>query len=416
MIGLRRELEAFFRCPRSMQVLILANMTYSLLLPVIEIFVAAYVLRNTRQVDKVFVYQLSLYTGNPIAFYLNGLLLRHVSAKHLYAAGMVLSGLVMMLLMRTGALTPPGIALMGLAMGLATGFFWANRFVLVLAATSDENRNYYFGVELFASTLAAVAVPAFVGWFLSRASHWIWLDNSVNRAYRLVAIAFFVVTLVSAAILELGRFRNLESGTLFSLRLHPAWRKMLQLAMLKGLAQGYILAAPAMLVLLFVGLEGTLGAVLAAGGVISACALYIVGRIAAPWHRNRIFSLALLLFFAGAMVNALLFNAAGVLVFVACLVLAKPLLDLGYNPIELSAVDFTAAIERRNQYFYLFSHECGLFLGRAAGCLLFLGIARWGSPTSALRFALPAVGLLQILSIPLAHALSRAVNPSCADQ
>jgi len=231
-----------------------------------------------------------------------------------------------------------------------------------------------------------------------------------------LAIAFLLVAVVAASILELGLFRNSEPGTLLSLRIHSAWQKMLQLAVLKGLAQGYILAAPAMLILLFVGQEGTLGAVQAVGGVLTACLLYVVGRIAAPQHRNRIFSLGLGLFFAGAVVNSLFFNAAGVLVFLACLIFAKPLLDLGYNPIELSAIDFTSAIERRSQYYYLFSHECGLFLGRAAGCLLFLGIARWGSPTAALRFALPAVGFLQILSIPVARAIARAMNTELATQ
>jgi YQGE family putative transporter len=119
MNRLRREIEAFLECPRSMQVLLLANMIYALVLPVIEIFVAAYVMRNSHEVGKVVAYQLSVYASTPVAFFLNGILLGRVDAKHLYAAGMVLSGVAILMLMRTTVLTPLGITALGLALGLA---------------------------------------------------------------------------------------------------------------------------------------------------------------------------------------------------------------------------------------------------------------------------------------------------------
>ena len=52
---------------------------------------------------------------------------------------------------------------------------------------------------------------------------------------------------------------------------------MLELAVLKGLAQGYMLTTPAMLIMVLVGQEGTLGATQAIGGVFTACLLYIGG-------------------------------------------------------------------------------------------------------------------------------------------
>jgi hypothetical protein len=90
-----------------------------------------------------------------------------------------------------------------------------------------------------------------------------------------------------------------------------------------------------MLIMLLVGQEGTLGATQAIGGVFSAFLMYTVGRIAAPRHRIVVFTAGLLLFFFGAVTNTVLFNAVGVLIFIACLIVAKPLLDLAYYPIEL---------------------------------------------------------------------------------
>lgn len=410
MNRLRREVEVFLGCPRSMKVLLLVNMIYALVLPVIEIFVAAYVMRNSHAVGKVVMYQLSVYVATPVAFFLNGILLGRVGVKHLYAAGMLLSGVAMTMLMRSGVLTPSGIAASGLAMGLATGLFWANRGFLALATTDDSSRNYYYGVETFTATLAGVAVPALVGWFIGGAVLYGWAGGTANRAYRWIAIAVLALTLVSAVLLERGVFRNPSRTSFLFFRFHPLWRQMLRLAALKGLAQGYILTAPAMLIMLLVGQEATLGLVQAIGGVFSAGVLYTVGRITAPHHRSIVFAAGLVLFFLGAVINALLFNAAGVLVFIGCMLLAKPLLDLSYNPIELRVVDVVSRLERRSEYAYFFNHEFGLFAGRFLGCVLFLAIVQYDSAIAALKYALPIVALLQLLSIWVAGNISRGLK------
>ncbi len=311
MNHLRKEFDVFLQCSRSMQVLMVSNMMYALVLPVIEVFVAAYVMRNSHAVGKVVTYQLSIYAATPLAFYLNGKLLGRVGAKHLYAAGMLLSGVAMMLMMQLSILTPVGVAISGFTMGLATGIFWANRGFLALTATDDSNRNYFYGVENFIASLAAVAVPALIGLFISGTILYGWLGGVANRAYHIIAMVVFGLTILAAGILERGTFRNPEHTRFVFFQFHRLWWRMLQLALLKGLAQGYIVTAPAMLIMLLVGQEGTLGATQAIGGIFSACIMYMAGRIAAPKDRIIVFSAGLLLFFLGAVVNALLFNAVG---------------------------------------------------------------------------------------------------------
>lgn len=410
MNRLRAEFELFRRCPHSMQVLLLSNMIYALVLPVIEIFVAAYVMRNSHEVSKVVTYQLSIYAATPLAFYVNGRLLGRVAAKHLYAVGMLLSGVAMILMMQLSILTPIGIATSGFTMGLATGIFWANRGFLALTATNDGNRNYYYGVENFVATLAAVAVPASIGWFISTTSLYGWLGGIANRAYHIVALVVLGLTILAAGILERGTFRNPEHTRFVFFRFHPMWWRMLELALLKGLAQGYIVTAPAMLIMLLVGKEGTLGATQAAGGVFAACLMYTTGRLAEPRHRRIVFAAGLLLFLLGALTNTVLFNAVGVLIFIGCLLLAKPLLDLAYYPIQLQVVDAVSRLEGRSEYAYIFNHEFGLFMGRCMGCCLFLGIAFWVSGIAALKYALPVIALLQVLSIRVAGRISRDLD------
>lgn len=410
MNRLRKEIDVFLSCPRSMRVLMLSNMIYALVLPVIEIFVAAYVMRNSRAVDKVVTYQLSIYAATPLAFYINGRLLGRIGSKHLYAIGMLMSGMAMMLMMQLSILTPLGVAISGFTMGLATGIFWANRGFLALTATSDNNRNYYYGVENFFAALSAVVVPALIGWFISGTALYGWLGGIANRAYHIVALVVFTLTILAAGILEQGAFRMPEHASFVYFRFHPLWWRMLELALLKGLAQGYIVTAPAMLIMLLVGQEGTLGTVQATGGIFSAFLLYTAGRLAAPRHRLIVFSVALTLFLVGSITNTVMFNAIGVLIFLACLLVAKPMLDLAYYPIQLQVVDAVSQLESRHQYTYIFNHEFGLFTGRCLGCGLFLGIAYWGSGVAALKYALPVIALLQMLSILVTHQISRGLD------
>jgi YQGE family putative transporter len=180
---------------------------------------------------------------------------------------------------------------------------------------------------------------------------------------------------------------------------------MLALAALYGLGQGYLVTAPALLVLMLVGKEGTLGAILAAGGIVSALLLYGLGRTTRPEHRVVVLGIGISLFLFGSLVNTALFNPAGVLVFMICIVLAKPTLEWSYFPIQMQVIDMVTPVENRSRYTYIFSHELGLYVGRFLGCSLFLYLAIHVSDVMALRIALPSIAAIQLLALPLAKRL-----------
>lgn len=79
-----------------------------------------------------------------------------------------------------------------------------------------------------------------------------------------------------------------------------------------------------------------------------------------------------------------------------------PLHDLAYFPIMMRTIDVVSKKEERNEYTYIMSHEMGLFIGRAFGLTLFLVLALFVSDDFALMVALPVVGALQLLSVPVA--------------
>ena len=400
----------FRSCSRNMRLLLLTNMVYALVLPVIEIFVAAYVMRNSREVSKVVIYQLAIYAATPLAFLINGYLLGRTSVSRLYSLGMLLSGVSMLVMMSSNVITPLDIAGSGLMMGLSTGLFWANRGFLTLSTTTDENRNYYYGLEQFVYTVTSVGVPVAVGWFIEETARNSWFGGVINHAYRLVAFSVCGLAALASIIVHRGNFPNPPKTRFIYFRFHRLWYKLLILSVLKGLAQGYFVTAPAMLIMKLVGQEGTLGTIQAAGGLVSALVLYAVGRTTGPLHRLLVFSVGLVLFAVGSVINAMLFSAAGVLIFMAFLLLAKPLLDIAYFPIQMLVIDMVSRLEGRNQYAYIFNCEFALFFGRALGCGLFIALARFVSDIAALKYALPLIAAVQLLSIGVTRSALSQVD------
>jgi YQGE family putative transporter len=185
---------------------------------------------------------------------------------------------------------------------------------------------------------------------------------------------------------------------------------MLVLSSLKGMVQGFLVTAPAILVLKLVGNEETLGLIQSISGALTAILVYVLGRIAQPKDRMKILACGVLIFFAGTLFNGILFSATGVILFVLCKVIFQPLYDLAYYPIMMQAIDVAEKIERRNQYTYILSHELGLFAGRAFGLILFIALAWHVSEVFALKYALIIVALLQLLSVPLAKNITQESN------
>lgn len=407
MNKLRKEFEVFLGCPWNMRVLVVTNLIYALVLPVIELFVGAYVMRNSNDVKMVIAYQLAVYTGIPFTFYLNGWLLQRVPITRLYSTGMLMSGISMAVMMSLGKLDLAGVALAGVIMGMSFGLYWANRDFLALSSTNDSNRNYYYGLETFLGTNIAIVIPLASGAFIASFSHNHWLGGNVNDAYKVITGVVFLLTIIASITIHRGNFRNPPKSPFVFFRFHPLWNRMQVMAVLKGLGNGYMVTAPAMLIMKLVGEEGTIGLVQSAGGVMSAVFLYIIGRISRPQDRIKIMAAGFLLFTLGAVPNAFLFNSVGVLVLLACILLARPLQDIAYFTIQMRVIDTVSRIEKRNEFAYIANQELGYFVGRVGGCALFLLLANFISDEFALRYALIIVGAVQMLSIPIARLLTR---------
>ncbi|PRY55606.1 YQGE family putative transporter [Arcticibacter pallidicorallinus] len=400
---LKLEIGHFKSQSHNFKVLTLTNLIYSIVLPVIDIFVAAYVMRNSNDPTKVVVYQLTIYTGIPITFLINGWLLNRFPIKLLFSLGMVLSGVSMAIMMSLNTLDITGIAVAGIVMGMSFGFYWANRDFLALSTTDNNNRNYYYGLETFFYTIIAVLIPVAIGWFIELSAR----GGDAKLAYRIVTGIVFVITVLASVMCFKGKFINPVNKKFFYLKFDPFWNKLLVLASLKGLVQGFLVTAPAMLIMLLLGQEGALGTAQSIGAVFAAILMYIIGRKTSPSQRIYVFGTGLLLFAVAALINGILYNATGVVLFMLFLLLAKPLLDLAYFPIQFRVIDLLSKKEKRSEFAYILNHEAGLYLGRLTGAGTFLLLAYYFSNEVALRYAIMIVAVLQLSSFWVAKGIIR---------
>lgn len=405
---IKQEYQHFISFPRNMRILLMTNLIYALVLPVLELFVGAYILRESSNTSFVVIYQLMVYIGIPFAFWINGVLLRKVRIARLYSLGMILSWVAMTIMMMLESVGVVGISVAGFVMGCSYGFFWANRDFLSLSSTNNDNRNFYFSMETFFYTITFIIMPAIAGYLISSGELNGWY--TAKAAYVGLTILVFALTIFASILVHRGDFKNPVNERFVFFKFEKDWYWMLVMAGFKGVAQAAIFFFPILLIMTFVGGEGSLGGLVALGSLITALVLYLIGRFSKPAHRIYIFAAGLLIFLSGGLVNAFFFSAIGVVIYQLCNSLSRPLLDASYFPIQLGVIDHISDIEKRNKFAYIFNHEGGLFVGRFVGCMLFLVTSQYLSPEFALRYVLLIIALIQALSIPVAKMLIKKIT------
>ncbi|MBX9577362.1 MAG: MFS transporter [Chthoniobacterales bacterium] len=406
-----KELKIFFSYPHSMRVLLTTNFIYASVLPVIWAFVGVYIMRNSNNdVHLVMCFPMANYTGILITFFLNGYLLRIIRVKYLYALGMLISGFSLFIMISLKELDIYGITMTGGLLGVAMGLFWANRDYLALASTTDENRNYYYGLENFFLTICSILAPITVGWFIAGSQLYGWFGGDRNHAYFFVAIGAIILAFLASVIICRGNFTNPEATKFVYWKYDPLWYKVCFMEALRGIGQGFMITAPAMLtVKLIGGQEGALGIIQTTGNILLVLVFYSIARLTRPEHRIWILFVGLGLFVVGCTCNAILFSAVGVLAFMACQIISSALIECSFSPVMMLVIDLLSKKEQRNKFAYLLNNEFAIYVGRLTGGLLFIGAAIYISDVFALRYVLLLVGVLQFCS----YFLCKQVLATC---
>ncbi len=421
-MSIKSEINHFNSFPRNMRFLLFANLLYAFVLPVIELFVGAYIVsppdsgaalsiaEKQQNINLYLFYQFAVYLGTPLCFLLNGYLLRKIKVAHLYSLGLLLSGISMTFMMSLTELNNVGVVIAGLIMGASYGFFWANRDFMSLDATDDESRNYYFSIDTIFYSITWIIVPSLIGFVIAFGPQQLFYTE--KSAYIGITVIVFIITLIAISIINRAQFHNPKSGKLAYFKYDKLWLKMVAFAITKGVMQGAIMIFPIMLILSMIGGVNVLGAIVSVGQIVSAIMLYIIGRIAKPKHRLYIYIASIAFFSIAILIHGSLYSVVGVIIYNILQFVAKPLHDVSYFPTEFRVIDIVSQRENRSTYSYIINHEFSLFMGRISSILIVVFLAYKINADFSLRFGLFFIAAVMILSI----FLGRNIIKECAKQ
>ena len=421
-MSIKTEINHFNSFSRSMRYLLFANLLYAFVLPVIELFVGAYIVsppdanailtiaEKQQNINLYLYYQVAVYLGIPLCFVLNGFLLRKIKISYLYSLGLLLSGISMSFMMSLDDLNTSGVIFAGLIMGASYGFFWANRDFMALDVTTDETRNYYFSLDTIFYSITWIIVPAIVGYVITFGP-----DNylyTAKSAYIGITVAVFIITIIATLIISRETYNNPSGGKFLFFKYGKLWNKMILFSITKGVMQGAIMIFPILLILSIIGGVNMLGIIVSGGQIVSAIVLYIIGRLAKPKHRLLIYIFAIAFFTIAIIIHGSMYSILGVIIYNILQFIAKPLHDVSYFPIEFRVIDIVSKKESRSKFSYIINHEFTIFIGRVSAILIVILLAYKVNVDFALRYGLFFIAVILILSV----LLGRSIMKDCDKQ
>ena len=378
------EIKHFRSFSPDLQRFLLVILLYTFAYPFLSIFANAFLWRQSKEVTQLLIYNFGFFAGLSAGFILNGYLLRKYQIKALFFAGMVLSILSVLVMVQLGKLSTAFLFINGTFTGIGAGFYWANKSYLTLLCTTDENRNYFYGLNHVLITTCQIISPLLFGGFIGLSESLNWM--STDLAYQILSIFVLLVVITSGLVFYKGKYKTPEITT-FTYRNFPVhWNGMRGLSFMISFLDGGLMILPTLLVLKFVGNETSLGIVGSLSTVVSLIAIYITGRIAKPTERIKMMFAGSVFMFLGTIAFSLSYNALGVIIFQLCYIIASPLLHSSYAPMMLKSIEDCNKISDIERYSYICDAQHWTNGARILAGLTFLVMYHFGGLDVALRY------------------------------
>jgi MFS transporter, YQGE family, putative transporter len=378
---------------------------YELVLPLIFVFVNAFLLRQGEGFEMVAIYNLGWFLSTPAGFYLNGYLLRFFSLKKLYWVGAVGQGLVMTSLFFWPVAGWGAVFLFGLAQGLCLGIYWANRNFMSLTETHDEQRGYFTGLEMLFGVVAGVLTPLAIGGIL-----WGWtrFHFSVEQGYQFLGLISVFVLFASGFVMRKIRVKNPQKFHWLGWRVSRNWQLNRIIEVSYGVQNGLSVMLPSLIAFTLIGAEGSLSVLQSSAALIEASVIYIVARKTTIRHRLKLIFSSVALFWFLSLAFAIFFNKLAGIQYLLFLSLATHLAWIARNPITMKIIDDEDEGNPANNYVYVCDRELFLNVGRLIGLGFFFGFLTYFSQATALRFIVLIGAGLQLVVYWAARRVRRS--------
>lgn len=378
---------------------------YSLASPIYVIFTNAFIWRETHNVAILAIYNLTIFAGSSIGYFLNWLCLKKLYPPQMYFIGAFTQITSVALLVFFGVVNTYGAAIIGLIYGISSGLYWANRLTLTLRIVSrSENRMYFTSLDQTFNSLSGIVIPLLVGLIIVFGEN----NNfySPTEGYYIVVLLGMVAIYLAGIQVHKIQLKLPSISEIILKKTTAKWNKIRTMVFVSGVLYGIIAFVPTLLVLKFIGREDALGIVQSLSAVIAAIVIYNLAKRIKTKQRLFVYGAGVFLGLLASSNHALLFSTAGVFIFFIFISFATPLMNMSYFSFLYDSIDEESK-EKNNHYAHIFDAEVFLNLGRITGILLFLLLLLAISESFALRFSLLFFTLLQIVLLVALHKFEK---------
>lgn len=276
--GLRsiaKEIKVFNGLKKGAIRLLFSNLLFEVAAPMLYIFSNAFFWYKAQDLKIVVLFNLFFYIFIPLSFFINGYLLSKFNIKYLAAAGLTLQGFAMLFFMFNIEPTVINTFIYSSIFGIFSGIYWANRNFMEFQTTSDNDRDYFYGIYLSGATIISIVFNSLYGNFLAREDL---LGVSKNTLYIIATIFVIFILFISSYLLIQGKYRNPIVKTITLKNPDEKWKLVRKIYFLTGLREANSFMIPTLFILYYLNTEDLLGEANSFASIVTAIIIYILGR------------------------------------------------------------------------------------------------------------------------------------------
>lgn len=383
------------RLDRPAWLLLVISGLYAVSTALSNTFVNVYLWKLQPNFAIIGYYNLANYLAVAITFVLAGRLTKQVDRVIAIRIGVALQALFYLAVLLLGNRSVEWVFLLGMFLGVGSGFFWLSYHVLYFEITERNNRDIYNGIHGLITSGAGILAPVISGWIITRIDHF--------TGYRLIFALSLVVFLV-AVVVSFMLSRRSASGVYrlkeilclaFDRQNHWYWVNLAMVA--QGIREGLFAFLISLLIFVATGNELSLGGYLTASSAIAFIAYFMVGRfIKIRWRDESILIGAVML---GVVALPLLWdvNTWALVVLGWGIALFYPLYLVPFTSVVFDVIGENQETARLRVE-YVVARELAFNVGRVFSVATFLWWVQGMSDPSELRWLVLSVGFVQLFA------------------
>ncbi|OYD08887.1 MFS transporter [Paludifilum halophilum] len=358
-------------------------------------FVNVYLWKLKKDFALIGRYNLVNYAAMAITFIGAGRMAKRVDRVIAIRLGVALQAFFYLAVLWLGTSAPRYVTLLGMFIGVGSGFFWLAYNVLYFEITERYNRDIYNGINGLLTSVAGIVAPAVSGLVITR------VDQLTG--YRVIfslSLSVFLVAVVISFMLKrrsargIYRLRDILRLT-FNRESHWYWVNLAMIA--QGVREGLFAFLISLLVYVATGSELALGGYLTVSSAVALISYFLVGRwMRMSWRNESILFGAVMM---GVVVLPLMWevNTWTLIILGVGAALFYPVYMV---PLTSVVFDVIGENQRtaRLRVEYVVARELSLNTGRILSVGVFLWWIRRMPDPSEVKWLVLAVGFVQIFA------------------